>query len=67
MFHLDSEEERCECGVLLTEHPPLPKPEPLASWMAVRSRDPRLMQQGELGKSASPWAKTNTIIRKVPD
>jgi hypothetical protein len=32
--------ERCECGVLLDEHPPLPKPKPLESWHAQRHTGP---------------------------
>lgn len=33
----DPVDERCECGVLLSEHPPLPKPPPMTSWMAQRT------------------------------
>lgn len=29
-------EDRCECGVLLADHAPLPKPGPLVGWRASR-------------------------------
>jgi hypothetical protein len=30
---------RCECGVLIDRHPPLPDPGPLRSWKASRPDD----------------------------
>jgi hypothetical protein len=37
----DDPDDRCECGVLLSEHPELPKPGPLRSWHATRNAQPR--------------------------
>lgn len=34
------DDERCECGVLLSKHPPLPKPGPFPSWRESKATKP---------------------------
>ena len=40
---------RCECGVKLDEHPPLPKPGPLRSWHARRTTDEIMSERARNG------------------
>lgn len=33
----EEDPDRCECGWLVDEHPPLPKPKPMRSWMSIHT------------------------------
>lgn len=44
----------CECGQPLDTHDPLPKPKPLTSWKAGRSRDEAALQKMIATKNRNP-------------
>jgi hypothetical protein len=55
-------ETHCECGVALADHPPLPKPGPLASWHA-ETATARMTRMGLFGgeEDQAPDIEPNAI------